>query len=299
MEKKRFKKIYIEITNICNLKCSFCPEGRRKKEFIDINKFEYIINQIKNFTNLVTLHVKGEPLLHPKLKEILEICEKNNILVNITTNATLLEKNLDILINNSSIRQINLSLHSIIKNENSDKYDFSEYIESTIKASKVILEKTDIIISYRLWNLEKIEQNDKNWGILKKLEQSFNIKGLAQIAKEEKFVKLDKNAYLNQDLEFIWPSLQNPIISECGTCWGLRNQVAILVNGDVVPCCLDENGEIKLGNIFKENFDDIINSKISKDIIKGFEENKITQELCKRCGYREKFYKKEEKMKCH
>ena len=85
MDKKRFKKVYIEITNVCNLKCSFCLEGRRKKEFIDIDRFEHIIKEIKNYTNLITLHVKGEPLLHPKLEQILEICKKNNIFVNITT----------------------------------------------------------------------------------------------------------------------------------------------------------------------------------------------------------------------
>ena len=124
MEKKRFKKIYIEITNSCNLKCSFCPEGKRIKEFISVENFEIIINQIKPYTNLIALHVKGEPLLHPKLKEILDICEKENILVNITTNATLLEKNKDILISSKAVRQLNLSLHSITKNENTDTYNF-------------------------------------------------------------------------------------------------------------------------------------------------------------------------------
>ena len=101
MDKKRFKKIYVEITNSCNLKCSFCPEGKRAKEFITLENFKHIINEIKSYTNLIALHVKGEPLLHPNLKEILDVCKENNILVNITTNATLLEKNLDILINNS------------------------------------------------------------------------------------------------------------------------------------------------------------------------------------------------------
>ena len=130
MEKKRFKKVYIEITNICNLKCSFCPEGKRKKEFIEESKFEHIIKQIKEYTNLITLHVKGEPLLHPNLRELLKICEDNNILVNITTNATLLEKKIDVLIESKAIRQINLSLHSITKNENIEEYDFNKYIES-------------------------------------------------------------------------------------------------------------------------------------------------------------------------
>lgn len=291
MEKKRFKKIYVEITNSCNLKCSFCPEGKREKEFMFVEKFEHIINQIKEYTNLIALHVKGEPLLHPNLKEILNVCKENKMLVNITTNATLLEKNLDTIIESGAVRQLNLSLHSITKNENTDKYNFENYIKSVLNSSKEILEKTEIIISYRLWNLENIEKNSENYHILNALESAFNVENLKEIAKKEKFVKLAENAFLNQDLEFVWPSLENEIISEVGSCWGLRNQVAILVNGDVVPCCLDGEGKILLGNIFDSDFSDIINSEYSKELIKNFEENKIIHNLCKRCGFRGKFDK--------
>lgn len=289
MDKKRFKKIYVEITNSCNLKCSFCPETKREKRFMTIDSFEHIINEVKEYTNLVALHVKGEPLLHPKLKEILRVCKENNILVNITTNATLLEKNKDIIIESGAVRQLNLSLHSITKNENTDAYNFENYIDSVLKVSKEILEKTNIIISYRLWNLENIEENSENYHILNSLGSAFSVENLEDIAKKEKFVKLSENAFLNQDLEFVWPSLENEIISEVGTCWGLRNQVAILSNGDVVPCCLDGDGCIKLGNIFEESFSKILNSEYSKEFIKAFEENRVIHNLCKRCGFRNKF----------
>ena len=289
MEKKRFKKIYVEITNSCNLKCSFCPESKREKEFMTIANFEHIINEVKEYTNLVALHVKGEPLLHPNLKEILEVCKKNNVLVNITTNATLLEKNKEIIIESKAVRQLNLSLHSITKNENTDVYNFENYIDSVLKISKEILEKTNIIISYRLWNLENIEENSENYYILNCLGNAFDVENLEEIAKKEKFVKLSENAFLNQDLEFVWPSMENEIISEIGTCWGLRNQVAILSNGDVVPCCLDGEGYIRLGNIFEESFNEILNSEYSKEFIKAFEENRVIHNLCKRCGFRNKF----------
>ena len=291
MDKKRFKKVYVEITNSCNLKCSFCPETKRKKEFISIENFKHIINEVKEYTNLIALHVKGEPLLHTKLNEILEICKENNVLVNITTNASLLEKNLDLIIKSGAVRQINLSLHSITKNENTSLFNFETYINSVLKASKEILEKTNIIISYRLWNLENIEENSENYHILNSLESEFKVDNLKEIAKKEMFVKLSENAFLNQDLEFIWPSLDGEFISDVGTCHGLRNQVAILVNGDVVPCCLDGDGCIKLGNIFEESFENIINSEYSKEFIKAFEENKVIHNLCKRCGFRKKFDK--------
>lgn len=292
MTKKRFNKIYIEITNICNLNCSFCPEGNRAKLFITTEKFKHIIEEIKDYTNLIALHVKGEPLMHPELKEILKICENANLQVNITTNATLLEKNLETLIKSKAVRQINMSLHSVNKNENTKYYNVENYINDILKASDEITTKTNIIISYRLWNLENIESNDENYEILNKIGNYFGKTNLPEMAKENKFIKLHDNVFLNQDIEFTWPSLEGKIISEIGKCWGLRNQVAILVNGDVVPCCLDQNGDIKLGNIFEDKFENIINSDISKSIIVGFENNKIIHNLCKRCGFRDKFNKK-------
>ena len=145
MEKKRFKKIYVEITNSCNLKCSFCPENKREKLFMRLNEFENIIKQIKDYTNLIALHVKGEPLLHPDLEKILKICEENDILVNITTNATLLEKNVDMLIASKAVRQLNLSLHSINKNENTDIYNFEQYIQSVFNATRKILKESKLV----------------------------------------------------------------------------------------------------------------------------------------------------------
>ncbi len=289
MSKKRFNKIYLEITNICNLKCSFCPDGNRKKEFMKVENFKYVIEQIKDYTNLIALHVKGEPLMHPELEEILKICYDAKLQVNITTNATLMEKNLRVLLNSPAIRQINMSLHSVNKNENNDDYNIENYINNILKVSREIIEKTNIIISYRLWNLEKLEKNDENFKILQKIGEHFGINNLIEIAKENKFVELEKNVFLNQDIEFVWPNIDGDIISENGKCWGLRNQVAILVNGDVVPCCLDQNGDIKLGNIFNKNFDEIINSEFSKTFIQSFENNKVIHNLCKRCGFRTRF----------
>lgn len=283
MSKKRFQKIYIEITNICNLKCSFCPDGKRAKENMSIENFEYIINQIKEYTNLIALHVKGEPLLHSNLKEILYCCEENEIEVNITTNGTLLLENEEVLCNSNALRQLNISLHSLSQNDNMNS---QKYMENIFRVVKKLNKK---YISYRLWNLANLKENDENIELLEFLENEYNCNDLIDKAKENEFVKLEENVFLNQDIEFKWPDINGNIISESGTCWGLRNQIAILVNGDVVPCCLDQNGDIKLGNIFEKNFFEIINSEYSKQIIKGFEENKIIHNLCKRCGFRTKF----------
>lgn len=273
-----FKKVYIEITNICNLKCKFCPDTNRTKEYMSVEKFENIIKKIHNYTNLVCLHVKGEPLLHNNLEQILNVLEKYNLKANITTNGTLLKSKLDIIKRSNSVRQINISLHSITQNNSI----YKEYLENIFES---VDELENIIISYRLWNLKTIKENDINTDIIHKIENHYNISNLKEKLSQNEFLKLKENVFINQDTEFVWPDINKENIIEKGKCLALKDQIAILVDGTVVPCCLDNNGDIKLGNIFEETLENILNKPQSIEIKKNFENRIITCKLCKTCGF--------------
>jgi len=280
-ESMKFLKVYIEITNVCNLNCSFCSKTSRESKFMKIEEFEKVVDEVKEYTSLVALHIKGEPLMHPELEEILKICKNANLRVNITTNATFLLQKLDIILSSKSVRQINLSLHAIEQN-NIDK---EKYISNVFKAVDEIHRNTNIIISYRLWNLKELASNKINEFILLNLARKYNIENIIEKAKENEFIELNKNIFLNQDLMFDWPDMKNEIISKTGKCYGLRNQIGILANGDVVPCCLDGNGDIVLGNILHENLDEILEKPRAKAIISGFERQELVEELCQKCGF--------------
>lgn len=273
-----FKKIYIEITNVCNLKCEFCPQTKRKKQFIELNNFEEIIKKIHNYTNLVYLHVKGEPLLHPNLEDILNILEKYGLKTNITTNGTLLKEKIELLKKSKSIRQINISIHSITENKDIKENYLKEIFES-------VDELDDIIISYRLWNLNANKENNSNKYIIDNLEKYYNIKNLSNILNSNNSYKIKDNIFINQDIEFVWPDINNEVLIEEGRCLALKDQIAILVDGTVVPCCLDNNGDIPLGNIYKDDLEEILNSKKSIMIKNNFEKSIITCELCRTCGF--------------
>lgn len=261
-----FKRIYIEITNICNLNCSFCPKTNRDKKFMTITEFETIINKINGYTNHIYLHIKGEPLMHPHLDKILEIANNNKINVNITTNGRLLKEKIN-EINNYKIRQINISLHS---------FNSLDEIKKLVKSCDSI---KDTYINFRLWNdLDKSE-------IFNFLEEYYKIK----IDRNRLRNTLTDHIFLSIDKEFDWPNLELPVIALKGTCKALKDQIAILVNGDVVSCCLDNNGDNKLGNIFKQNLDEIINSNSFQDMLNGFNNHQLISQLCQRCGYRERF----------
>ena len=283
-----FKKIYIEITNICNLKCKFCPETNRKKQFMSLENFEEIIRKIHKHTQLVCLHVKGEPLLHSDLEGILKILEKYNLKANITTNGTLIREKIEIIKNSKAVRQINFSIHSVTQNENLNE----QYIQDIFERAEQL---ENVIISYRLWNLQDIQQNEVNNGIIPVIEKYYNIPNLEQQLKENDFIQVKQNMFINQDIEFTWPDINKEVIIENGRCLALKEQIAILVDGTVVPCCLDNNGDIPLGNILEQTLEEILNTDKSVTIKKNFENSIITCELCKTCGFLQRLETKRKK----
>lgn len=283
---KKFKKVYIETTNICNLSCNFCPKTSRKLSFMDEKSFEYIIKSVKPYTDHVYFHLMGEPFLNANLKKFLEISRENELKVNITTNGTLLNNVKDVLLNAQALRQINISLHSF--EANNQDVDFNEYIDIIIYFVKEITEKTNVICSLRLWNLDTryTASNNMNIDILKLLENEFNLDcDLKEKLREKNSFKLKNNVYISMGEKFKWPSLKVEELGERAFCYGLRDQIGILVDGTVVPCCLDSEGSIPLGNIFYEKLEDILNSKRAKDIYDGFSSRNAVEDLCKRCGF--------------
>ena len=267
---KRFTKIYVEITNYCNLACSFCSVSNLPKKEMSVKEFEIVLKKIKDYTKSIYLHVKGEPLLHSQIDEILDLCDKYQVKVNITTNGTLLEKKKDILLKHH-IKQINISLHSENKDDN--------YFEKVFNICELLSKKMAII--YRIW----IDNKSKT--IIDKLEEYYSI-DLEN--NSNKNIKLKNNIYLDKDIEFVWPKIDSNKDS-IGTCLGTRSHIAILSNGTVVPCCLDSDAIIKLGNIFEENLETILDKPLFKEINLGFRENRIICDLCKSCSFRKRFDK--------
>ena len=283
---KKFKKVYVEITNICNLSCNFCPKTSRKLKFMEKEEFQLIINKIKPYTDHIYFHLMGEPFLNKELETFLEISRENQLKVNITTNGTLINEVKSILLKAAALRQVNISLHSFEANE--EQIDFNKYISNIIDFTLEAAENTNIICSLRLWNLDTkySASNNMNVDIFKLLEKEFEINcDLRESLKEKNSFKLRKNVYISMGEKFKWPSLKVDELGERAFCYGLRDQIGVLVDGTVVPCCLDSEGSIPLGNIFESDLEEILDSKRAKSIYNGFSERKVVEELCKRCGF--------------
>ncbi|MEK3973404.1 MULTISPECIES: SPASM domain-containing protein [unclassified Psychrobacillus] len=288
---KTFKKMYIEITSVCNLACSFCPPTARKANIIKLDAFNNILDQIKDHTRYIYLHVKGEPLLHARIDQLLDAAHAKGFKVNITTNGTLIKKNREKLLGKPALRQINFSLHSFDGHEgseNREKYlgDILEFVRDS--------REHNTIISYRLWNLQQDQVSDlvqrRNRETLEILENEYNLDfKIEEKVQPGKGIKIAPNVFLNQDHEFQWPSLQAPEDDGKGFCHALRSQAAILVDGTVVPCCLDGEGVINLGNVNKTPFSEIIESERANALYDGFTRREAVEEMCRKCGYRQRF----------
>ncbi|MGE9907661.1 radical SAM/SPASM domain-containing protein [Lachnospiraceae bacterium SGI.231] len=292
MKKKRFQKIYIEIINRCNLSCSFCPTSDRPARMMSVDEFAKIAAQVTPFTDYICLHVKGEPLMHPWLGDILAIAHQNGLKVNLTTNAVLLPEKHQLLLGETAPRQISLSLHSFDANTMHTR-DFRSYLENAIDFARTFTMTTPGYISFRLWNLDgtaKADQRLRNQFILEALEQAYHLaQPIDAYVGKVHGNTIAPHTYVNFDQLFEWPDEHASDYGFNGTCHGLRHQLAILADGQVVPCCLDHNGHLALGNIFIESLDTILCKEKSLRIIEDFRSHHIHENLCRRCGYRTRF----------
>ena len=279
----KFKKIYIEITNKCNLSCSFCSIDNREKKEMTVDEFKMVLDKVSDYTESIYLHVKGEPLLHSKLEDILNICDKYNVKVCITTNGTLLKNKKSVLLKHN-IKQINVSLHS----ENNNHDYFNNVFNTCDELSK------KITIIYRIWVLKDINKLSTN--IVDKIIEHYKLSTeIDNKIYNDKNINIAGNIYLDKDIEFIWPNSSSINYQDIGTCYGTRSHIAILSNGTVTACCLDSEGHINLGNIFKDDMKTILNNKLFKEIKEGFQNNKIVYPLCRKCNYRLRFSKEKNK----
>ena len=271
------KKAYIEIGNICNLSCAFCHGTARAQRFMTAEEFYSAALEISRHTEYVYLHVLGEPLLHPQFSEILEICERLDLKAVIVTNGTLIEQKKALLLGSGALYKICFSLHSFEANGN---FSPAVYINNICAFAKEA--KGQFIVSLRLWN------GGGEDSLNAEIEALINAAFPGEHKKNRRGCTLAKNIFLEYGEKFDWPDLAAPE-HPVSFCMALRDQVAVLCDGTVVPCCLDAEGTLALGNIFSQPLSDILNSKRAQDIYRGFSARRPCEELCRHCGKPEEF----------
>lgn len=290
----RFLRTYIEISNICNLQCTFCPEVGREKKVLHSDDFRKILKQVLPFTEQICLHLMGEPLAHPEFKKILSICEEEGAVIHLTTNGTYLAKlGFETFLAAKSIRQINFSLHSF--KDNFPGKDMRPYLNSILDFSKeAMIKRPELYINYRLWNIQDAQEcAPENRDIINQVSEFFQVPIKENvIVGHRKSKNITGRVYFHFDSSFKWPTYADPERGDKGFCHALTQQIGIHADGTVIPCCLDKEAGIPLGNVLTESFEDILNSPRLVTMREGFKNHILTEELCRKCTFIKRFDKK-------
>lgn len=276
---KRFSKVYLEISNLCNLRCAFCPGTKRAAKALTEPEFSALISKLRPWTDYLYFHLMGEPLCHPQLERFLTLAVEAGFRVILTTNGTLLAKQHTMLLTAPALHKVNISLHAFEANDLS--MPFEDYLDACFSFGQAV--QGTKIVSYRLWNGGGADA--KNAQILETMRRYFPGYWIT----ERRGTRIGNRLYLEYGDKFDWPDLTAPDGGEKVFCYGLRDQLGVLCDGTVVPCCLDHEGDIPLGNLFTQDLSQILDTPRARAIYESFSRGKAAEELCRKCGYARRF----------
>jgi MoaA/NifB/PqqE/SkfB family radical SAM enzyme len=284
------EKVYLEITNVCNLACPFCPPHGRASAFLSAADYSAIVGKLRGKADLLYFHLKGEPLLHPDLGLFLDIAKDSGLSVAITTNGTLLGTAEGALAGKTNLSRLNISLQSLACFPGEERRArLRSLLESAVRIRDFNRSANpSFLVSLRLWTSEDLGENAL---VIREIESAYGLREgfLSGQLERKNGAVISPGLAVHSGETFAWPSLVGQDFGERGFCRGLRDQAGILVDGTVVPCCLDGDGIIGLGNIFESSFEEILSSARARALYDGFTGRFVREDLCRRCGYRTRF----------
>ena len=297
------KNLYIEITNACNLRCSFCPSSDCKYEansgesqgtldtgartFMSSTLFKRCITSaaeagIEN----VYLHVLGEPTLHPGFALFLKEIRTAGLTLTLTTNGTTIARTAHHILNCSAVRQVNFSTHAYTE---LDREAAENHLRNVLDFCKIALAaRPDMYINLRLWNIGDSQAGDWNSFAISRINETFGTQvAPGNFCSRHKSFPVTGRLYIHEDSRFEWPGAAS--LEKKGTCHALETHAAILHDGRVVACCLDYSGQITLGNIADQGLAEILDSPTARNIREGFEKHELRHPFCQKCSYCRRF----------
>lgn len=273
-----YNKVYIEITNICNMHCSFCHGHKRPPRQMSAEEFTFILDALTEQTKYIYYHLMGEPLTHPLLPLFIKLAGERGYKSIITTNGTLLSKRGEELLA-AGVHKVNISLHSF---ENGTAEDHKRYLQELADFAKTAAAQ-GTIVALRLWN--KGHDGGKNELTLNLLKDQIPGDWTANTHG----IRIRDRIFLEWGERFEWPDSGAEVKGTQFSCYGLKDHFGILSDGTIVPCCLDSDGTIALGNIFYDDIRSVLHSERALRIVKGFQRREAAEDLCRRCGYAQRF----------
>lgn len=271
-------RCYIEITNVCNLNCDFCPKHHRASRQMTLDEFDLLTDRIRGEVCFLYFHLMGEPLLHPLLPQFIAMARSKGFKTVLTSNGTLLHRTTALL--DTLPHKIQLSLHS---HEANAQGRLVEYVDEVMQFATQAAQRGTCVV-LRLWN--QGGRNCENEELMR-LMATYVPQPWHQ---RPDGYRLCDNLYLEFDRKFAWPQVASSSAEYCEQpqspqlfCKALVKQIGVLVDGSLVPCCLDHEGDVVLGNLYVQSLHDILHSPRARALVDGFFHHKAAEKLCQNC----------------
>lgn len=317
----RFIEANIEITNLCNFDCWFCPRRAmtREKGLMAYEKFEEMILNLNsaNFLKEIALAGIGEPTLHPDLIKMISFVKNNTpFKIVLTTNASkFADQSFVEDLFRTNVDKVTISLRTSNENELNLSLDFTyeKYIKSIlnfVETKNKLNNETEIELSFfkeTYYSKYILDINTRDFINNKRLNNF--LKELSKILNEslpsyDDFTKSISSHLSNVaripikdglSLRFDGLSSWTTAIekykkggicykSYYGSCLGLLTHFAIYWNGDVSTCCADFDAKNILGNIFQEkDIIKILSSKKAVSFAESLRKKRMPTDICQIC----------------
>jgi len=317
------RRVHIELTNVCDFNCLFCPKAEMKRPygFMETNLAKRLISEIgeKGIAEKVTFHVMGEPTLHPAFFEILDHACKEGVKVGLTTNGGRLGGETGQRLLDYDLHQIDISLQTpdeksfVLRKAGALSFErylkgifdfFGSYhkghantifkfrflntrfpkksMEERIGPIRVISSTAELRDTFRYWATRIYAMlavdNEKKELALQRIDSlvahKWNVVEVCPNVFFETYVLSDwGHAFGDYAIRDAWG----------GCCFGMRDHFAVLHNGDVILCCVDYDGNTKVGNVSDSSLSEILSSERVGEIVRGFRKMRLVHPYCKKC----------------
>jgi sulfatase maturation enzyme AslB (radical SAM superfamily) len=313
-------RLHMELTNACNFSCEFCPDAGMKRErgMMPAYMAKSVLDQVSDFggIRMVLFHVMGEPTLHPDLLEISEYASSKNVPVCVTTNGSLLSRDMVYDLQEAGVKQIIVSLQTpdeqTFSMRGAKGITFNEYADRITAAAKAVIDeemKIEFTLSFlssplrrliipiakefsiadtskklrhylKLWAeriMDGTRIEDRMPNVLKKIRR-------ARCFSQNRIDLTDTLSFQTRIVGDWGTHFEKKLVrAKFGFCPGLQDNFGILWNGDYVFCCTDHEGKTSTANFKDMQITEYLASNTVQETVKAMQKFRIINDYCQHC----------------
>lgn len=289
------KKIYIELSDICHLACSFCPAPKGVRGVMSLEAFAHALDSALMLTKRIALHILGDPCALPNLANYLTLAHSKGAEIELVTSGAFFHKHRPQTLLSPPVYQLSISLEAGIDNA------IANYATKLAPLLAYHLQHPSCFLNLRVQDSSLYQNPQALCTLLRQIlpesiftpthhthHQKFchalSRNDIYTLFDEKGRIRLWSKAFLIIKPHFTWAGFAT-MPQKHKSCHALKEQIGILSDGTIVPCCMDTQGAINLGNITTTSLQEALHSPRAVAMKNGFKTQRAVESLCQHCGF--------------